>query len=88
VTRSPAPEEALDIAKPYGIGGAKPRARGDELGAEAAVEMVESRAASMRRAAAVRPLAYWPETGPIDRPIRALSGGGAHGAFDAGLLAG
>jgi hypothetical protein len=84
LVRNPAPEASLEMARPYGIQNRLVRAWGDELGEEAVEYLIENRIAALRvaRAADIR------QGRPIRSDVLALSGGGADGAFGAGLLAG
>lgn len=84
LTRAPVPEARLEEARPYGIEGSLLRAWGDSLGEERAAYVIERRVSVLREIADRR--------GATAEPTRttmlALSGGGADGAFGAGLLAG
>lgn len=84
LVRSPAPAESLDSARPYGIEAALLRAWGDEVGQEKANAIVETRVAALREAGTAQSA----RGGVLDFDMLALSGGGADGAFGAGLLAG
>ena len=84
LTRSPAPAESIDVAKPFGMDATLIRAWGDEFGAERADEIIDWRVASLRRVHA----ADIARGRPLESDMLALSGGGADGAFGAGLLAG
>jgi predicted acylesterase/phospholipase RssA len=84
LTRAPAPADTFEVARPYGIEGDFVRLWGDSFSSEKTDAIVEARVDALRRVHA----AEIAEGRPIESAMLALSGGGADGAFGAGLLAG
>ncbi len=83
LTRSPLAEADIAMAAPYGIPGVL-RVWGDDLGEGRAVALLADEIARVRRVHAEKIASG----APISESVLALSGGGADGAFGAGLLAG
>lgn len=85
LTRSPVPEDQIDLASPYGIQTDRPlRIWGDSLNAAQAEGILRNWTNVMLRTRADKIA----QGGPISEVSLALSGGGPDGAFGAGLLNG
>lgn len=84
LVRSPVPADQIETARPNGIEGSLIRAWGDTVGEAGIDYLVKARAEALKRAFGDEIAAG----GPIRSTALALSGGGADGAFGAGLLAG
>jgi predicted acylesterase/phospholipase RssA len=84
LVRSPVPAELIGSARPYGIESSLIRAWGDTIGDAGIDYVVQARAAALRRVFGARIA----RGQPLRSTALALSGGGADGAFGAGLLAG
>ena len=84
LSRSPAPDVALEDARPYGVDGDLIRTWGDTVSPETSSAIVAARVTALRRVHAADVAAGR----PIESAMLALSGGGSDGAFGAGLLAG
>ncbi len=82
--RSPAPEDQIDAARPYGVGGATYRLWGDDVRPDE-VEPIMSNWVKIKQRSDAKEIAAG-ET--IEEISLALSGGGPDGAFGAGLLKG
>lgn len=84
LARAPAPETALDASRPYGIEAPLLQIWGDSLDPQTVDQIVALRA----RALDAAHRAQIAEGDTVRMATLALSGGGADGAFGAGLLAG
>lgn len=84
MVRSAVPEEKLDTARPYGIDVPVMRVWGDGISQEDAEKVIVARAARMKEQYA----AEIARGETIRTDLLAQSGGGADGAFGAGLMAG